>query len=40
LLDIDNKSVLIAHNPQGIGQELRPCPIHLLNFNITILNTD
>ncbi len=31
-MDIADKSVLIAGNPQGIlGQPLRPNPIHVLN---------
>jgi hypothetical protein len=36
LMEVDN-ILLIVGNPQGIlDKQLRPCPNHLLNFNISI----
>ncbi len=38
LLEVDNIISLIVADPWGIlDQQLRPCPIHLLNNNIIIL---
>jgi hypothetical protein len=34
-LEVDDNSVLIVGDPQGIlGQQLRPCPMQLLNIII------
>jgi len=38
-MDIDDSILLIIDDPQGIiDQQLRPCPIHVLNVIIILIN--
>ncbi len=40
LMEIENNSVMIVGDPQGIlGMQLRPYPIHISNVIVIILNT-